>query len=271
MSKLFNIPNLLTAGNMLCGVLAILCALTSRPDLAVYLIFLGAIFDFLDGFVARKLKVDGEMGKQLDSLADMVTFGVAPGVIMFVILSNAPIFGTFFHRGYTDFPFGFNWKNLEVGMEAAFSGGKVFLLSFLSLLIPFFSLFRLAKFNLDTRQSESFIGLPTPANTLFFMSYPLVLSNKEVFNQFDYFMFNPIVISVLVVVMSVLLVSEIPLFSLKFKHFKWKGNEVRFLFLLISFLFILVFRFWSLALIVFLYLILSLIQNKILKTSKNEI
>lgn len=259
MSKLFNIPNLLTAGNMLCGVLAILCALTSRPDLAVYLIFLGAIFDFLDGFVARKLKVDGEMGKQLDSLADMVTFGVAPGVVMF---------------GFITFSIELTWGEVlfrDWARELFRFESFLYWLPITSLFIPFFSLFRLAKFNLDTRQSESFIGLPTPANTLFFMSYPLVLSNKEVFNQFDYFMFNPIVISVLVVVMSVLLVSEIPLFSLKFKHFKWKGNEIRFLFLLISFLFILVFRFWSLALIVFLYLILSLIQNKILKTSKNEI
>lgn len=262
---------MLTAGNMLCGVLSILFALTYRLDIAPYFIFLGAVFDFFDGFLARKLKVDGEMGKQLDSLADMVTFGVAPGVIMVVVLSNAPFFCTFFHREYIDFPVSYNWNNLNAGMLAAFEGGGVFLLSFVALLIPFFSLFRLAKFNLDTRQTESFIGLPTPANTLFFMSFPLVLTHKEVFNSFDYFMFNPILIAVLVVTMSVLLVSEIPLFSLKFKHFKWRGNQIRFIFLLISLIFILVFRFWSLALIVFLYLILSLIENKILKTSKNEI
>lgn len=259
---MFNLPNLFTAANLISGCLAIILACAGRIDLAPFAIFAGALFDFFDGFVARKLHIQGEMGKQLDSLADMVTFGVAPGIIMFVMLiePNAHL--------YSGMP-------LHKWMSAITSGRMGGFYPLIALIIPFFSIFRLAKFNLDTRQSESFIGLPTPANTLFFMSFPLVAvyggSDSEIMNAISDFMFHPLTIGVLIIAMSLMLVSELPLFSLKFKSFAWKGNQIRYQFLLISLVFILVFQAWSLALIVFLYLVLSIIENYVLKTKKHEI
>jgi CDP-diacylglycerol--serine O-phosphatidyltransferase len=259
---MFNLPNLFTAANMLSGCIAIILAFAGRIDLAPFAIFAGALFDFCDGFIARKMGISGEMGKQMDSLADMVTFGVAPGLIMFLLLvdiDTPQISGnrlSFWIRQLADLDFAHMYP-------------------LIALLIPFFSVFRLAKFNLDTRQTESFIGLPTPANTLFFMSFPLVAVyggiDSDLMNAVSDFMFHPITICVLIVTMSLLLVSEIPLFSLKFKSFGIKGNEIRYSFLLISLLFIIVFKAWSLALIVFLYLVLSIIENYLLKTKEHEI
>ncbi|PIE86615.1 MAG: hypothetical protein CSA03_04455 [Bacteroidetes bacterium] len=259
---MFNIPNLFTAFNMLSGCAAIILTFAGRIDLAPFAIFAGAFFDFLDGFLARKLKVSGEMGKQLDSLADMVTFGVAPGLIMLVMLIQVNIH---FSSGRPIEA----WLNSLLNME-----WKAFF-PLIALLIPFFSIFRLAKFNLDTRQTESFIGLPTPANTLFFMSFPLVAvygsNNSDVMSSINDFMFHPITMGAFILTMSLLLVSEIPLFSLKFKTFGIKGNETRYIFLLISLTFIMIFKVWALALIVFLYLVLSIIENFVLKTKKDEI
>ena len=259
---MFNLPNLFTAANLLSGCIAIILAFSGRIDIAPFAIFAGAVFDFFDGFIARKMNIQGEMGKQMDSLADMVTFGLAPGIIMFLILISVgsdPIGST----------------SLYIWVEDIFSGVSNNYYPFVALVIPFFSLFRLAKFNLDTRQTESFIGLPTPANTLFFMAYPLVALYADVniseVTGFTAMMFNPIVISVTIIVMSLLLVSEIPLFSLKFKSFGIKGNEIRYTFLLISLIFIIVFKAWSLALIVFLYLVLSILENYVLKTKEHEI
>lgn len=258
---MFNIPNLFTAFNMLSGCVAIILAFAGRIDLAPFAIFAGAFFDFLDGFLARKLKVSGEMGKQLDSLADMVTFGLAPGVIMFLMLMYVG-----------EFP---RTTALHSWVRQVLDGETTNFYPFVALLIPFFSLFRLAKFNLDTRQTESFIGLPTPANTLFFMSFPLVAvygsTESGVMSGVNDFMFHPITMGAFILVMSLLLVSEIPLFSLKFKTFGIKGNEIRYVFLLISLTFIIIFKVWALALIVFLYLVLSIIENFVLKTKKDEI
>jgi CDP-diacylglycerol--serine O-phosphatidyltransferase len=259
---MFNIPNLFTAANLLSGCIAIILAFAGRIDLAPFAIFAGALFDFCDGFIARKMNLQGEMGKQLDSLADMITFGLAPGMIMFFILLSVgsdPV----------------ESKSLNIWVENILNGDSSNYYPFVALVIPFFSLFRLAKFNLDTRQTESFIGLPTPANTLFFMAYPLVTMYSDVniseVTGFSAFMFHPISISIVIVVMSLLLVSEIPLFSLKFKSFGVKGNEIRYSFLLISLIFIIIFKAWALALIVFLYLVLSILENYVLKTKEHEI
>lgn len=259
---MFNLPNLFTAANMLSGCIAIILAFGGRMDIAPFAIFAGALFDFCDGFIARKMGISGEMGKQMDSLADMVTFGVAPGVFMFLLLMEIDT------QSMSGEPLPI-WIGRVVDLQFEHMYPLV------ALLIPFFSVFRLAKFNLDTRQSESFIGLPTPANTLFFMAFPLVAvygqSDSEIMRSVSYFMFNPITISVVILIMSLLLVSEIPLFSLKFKSFGVKGNEIRYIFLLISLLFIIVFQAWSLALIVFLYLVLSILENYVLKTKEHEI
>lgn len=259
---MFNLPNLFTAANLISGCLAIILAFAGRIDLAPFAIFAGALFDFFDGFIARKMKIQSEMGKQLDSLADMVTFGVAPGMIVFLMLIEINMH---FYSG----------NPLRGWINAVAGGDLERLYPLIALLIPFFSLFRLAKFNLDTRQTESFIGLPTPASTLFFMSFPLVAfygaRDSEIMNAVSDFMFHPITICVFIIAISLLLVSEIPLFSLKFKSFGIKGNEIRYSFLLISLTFIIIFKAWALALIVFLYLVLSILENYVLKTKKHEI
>ncbi|MCC6702011.1 MAG: CDP-alcohol phosphatidyltransferase family protein [Fluviicola sp.] len=258
--KMFNIPNLFTAANMLCGVLAIILALAGRIDIAPFLIFLGAILDFFDGFLARLLKQQGELGKQLDSLADMITFGLAPGIIMFVIMLNFTEYGTN-HSGNVLF-------GLFHGL-AEYNFNNLF--PFSALIIPFFSMFRLAKFNIDTRQSESFIGLPTPANTIFFMAFPLLLVQygDTIGWEHDLIMWiiQPMILIPIIVVMSVLLVSELPLFALKFKHFKWQGNEIRYIFLISCGLLIAFLWTWSIAIIVLLYLLLSFIQHILRKKS----
>jgi CDP-diacylglycerol---serine O-phosphatidyltransferase len=265
---MFTLANLFTASNLISGILAIIFALMGRLDLAPFAIFAGALFDFLDGFIARMFNSASELGKQLDSLADMITFGVAPGVIMLVVLIIDPA-----QLEDSSLIFGVGTQTRE-WFDGLFSG-DVNLIPFAGLIIPFFSLFRLAKFNIDKRQSESFIGIPTPANTLLFMTFPLVLTGgfqAELVNEGLYVvLFNPYFLISAMFVMGLLMVSEIPLFSLKVKHFKLKGNEIRFSFLLISLLFILVFKVWSIALIVFLYLVFSIIENTIFKKNKDEV
>ncbi|MCH2224284.1 MAG: CDP-alcohol phosphatidyltransferase family protein [Crocinitomicaceae bacterium] len=263
---MFNIPNLFTAANMMSGVFAVIFALCGRIDIAPFCIFMGAVFDFLDGFLARQLKVSGELGKQLDSLADMITFGVAPGIIMMVLLIYC---GELELNGFLySMP---SSVSVSVWLNDLFDGNTGNYLPFIGLIIPFFSLFRLAKFNLDARQTDSFIGLNTPANTLFLMSFPLVYVYQFPDPAMAKVLFNPIFIACSIIIMSLMLVSELPFFSLKIKGFGWIGNEIRYIFLLISLLFIVFFKAWSLALIVFLYLILSLIENKILKRTQNEV
>jgi CDP-diacylglycerol--serine O-phosphatidyltransferase len=285
---MFNIPNLLTASNMLCGIFSILLSLSGRIDLAPYPIFIGALFDFLDGFVARLLKQQGELGKQLDSLADMITFGLAPGIMMmgvfvYVIFpdvikyNDIPEETTHYYNDFLTYKESFlaSYKMKSMNFLYGISNFRLFsFLPLLALIIPVFSMFRLAKFNLDTRQSESFIGVPTPANTIFFCMFPLILAQDFTVGSFQFqvreFIMQVWVLVPIIVIMSILLISEIPLFSLKFKHFKWKGNEIRFLFLITCSLLIPLILYWSMGIIVILYLVLSLIDN-FLKRKQHEI
>lgn len=270
MMRMFNIPNLLTAGNMLCGILSILLSLSGRIDLAPYPIFIGAILDFLDGFAARMLKQQSELGKQLDSLADMVTFGLAPGIMMMcVLIQEFAAVNDYLPSNYSKEVSFFLWIN------DILDGNIKNLLPLLALTIPIFSMFRLAKFNIDTRQTDSFIGVPTPANTLFFCMFPLILTQDLEHDTISFavreFIFQTWVLIPIIIIMSLLLISEIPLFSLKFKHFKWKGNELRFGFLITCLLLIILTRFWSLGIIVILYLVLSIIENYFIKNKQHEI
>jgi CDP-diacylglycerol--serine O-phosphatidyltransferase len=247
------IPNLLTAGNLIGGILAIIFAITGKLEWSPYCIFISAIFDFLDGFVARILKVQSELGKQLDSLADMVTFGVAPGVIVMVMLSswNSTL------NQYDFLSFESNTELMGIG-----------------LIIPVFALFRLAKFNLDTRQTSSFIGLPTPAMTLFFAAIPiLVISGSQSLigwqvNLASIFT-NSTFLIISTLIMSIMMVVELPLFALKFNGFKWNKNKLRYIFLTISLGLFATLLFWSIPIIIILYLFLSIINNLIHK--RNEI
>ena len=268
----------MTAANLLCGIFAVILALAGRIDLAPFAVFIGLFFDFLDGFVARKLGVSGELGKQLDSLADMITFGLAPGVIMMVVLVTSIYMDSYVFA--ESFPTHVH-QELLIWVNALFYGvpndmdASIKYLPLAALFIPFMSMFRLAKFNIDTRQSLSFIGVPTPMNTLFFMFFPLIQAQKfDSWKNTDglyQMLFNPYFIVGLIVIMSILLISELPLFALKFKDFKWKGNEIRYSFLISSLAFILVFLVWSIPIIVFLYLILSVVDNRILKKEYHEI
>ncbi len=279
MFSMFNIPNLFTAGNMLCGILAILLSVSGRIDLAPFAIFLGAILDFFDGFLARLLKKQGELGKQLDSLADMVTFGLAPGIMMLVVLTHTVyksefadllIFNPSIPDNFSTTVFYCFRSWIDHWGTAEFSW-----LPFCALFIPFMSMFRLAKFNIDTRQTVSFIGVPTPANTIFFTAFPLILAQTQNATGWELavvdFIFQPLVLIIIIVGMSLLLVSEIPLFALKFKNFKWKGNEIRYTFLIFCAILIPTLLVWSIPIIVLLYIVLSVIENIFFKNKQHEI
>jgi CDP-diacylglycerol---serine O-phosphatidyltransferase len=222
---------------------------------AAYLVGIAAVLDFLDGFVARALKQYSPIGKDLDSLADMVTFGVVPGVVMFQMMNIS--------------------YNLNIEQIGNFPTGKQGQ-AFLAFLITLFSALRLAKFNNDTRQSDSFIGLPTPANSILICSLPLILhiENIEWFlhdwqhpaqhsghHPLTTILLNSNLLWGIVVVMSYLLIAELPLFALKFKSFKWKGNELRFSFLAVSVIMLVLLQYIALPLIIVLYILLSVINN----------
>ena len=179
---------------------------------AAYLIGIAAVADFFDGLVARALRVSSPIGKDLDSLADMVSFGVVPGAIMYQLLQVAlpgPLIG-YLHMPTT----------------------SSLLVPYLGFCITIFSALRLAKFNNDTRQTSSFIGLPTPACTLVVASLPLILNSNEF--GLEGIILNPWVLLGLTVVLSGLLVAELPLFALKFKNLRWLGNRRRFLFVVLA-------------------------------------
>lgn len=248
-----HIPNIITLGNLTCGLIAIMCAFSAKPWYAAYFIFGGLFLDFFDGFFARILKVDGELGKQLDSLADMVTFGVAPGFLMFSLVGEL-INVRYFMDNY-----------LIPGVEISLMDQILPLFSFL---IPILSAVRLAKFNIATNQSDQFIGLPTPANAVFFAglylwiseNFDVVISKIEIITPLVYVLVS------LIALFSLLLNANIPLIALKFKSFGWQGNEARFIFLGIALLVIILSLlisniFVSIPIIILLYLIISIINN----------
>lgn len=228
-----HIPNLLTCSNLLCGCIGIDLVYQGELTAAPFLMALAAIFDFFDGFAARLLKVSSPIGKELDSLADLISFGLLPGVLLNQLLAPHAV-------------------------------GSLEQLTYLGWLIPVFSALRLAKFNVDTRQEESFIGLPTPANALFWGSFPLIMAYQPEIGQW---LKHPGLLAGLGIVMSGLLVAELPLFSLKFKSMGWKGNEWRYIFIFGSVLLLLWGRYLGLALCVVFYLILSGISQ--ISTSKS--
>jgi len=237
------IPNTLTAFNLLAGMIAITQVLEGELVNASLFIFMAAIFDFLDGTAARLLDARSELGKQLDSLADVVSFGVAPGMIMFTLLS--------------------------AGCEGSCNIlERLYITPYFSLLIPLCSAFRLAKFNIDLRQEDHFIGLPTPANAIFFASIPLVLFYQSYqmslipLDFFTDFFTNTRILAILTVLFSYLLISDFRMFSMKFRQLKWKGNQVRYLFLSLSAVYLILFSMCAIPLIILTYFILSLFFQK---------
>ncbi|MDX5347545.1 MAG: CDP-diacylglycerol--serine O-phosphatidyltransferase [Hymenobacteraceae bacterium] len=229
-----HIPNAITCLNLLCGCLAIYFVFKDNAVWAAYLVGIAAVFDFLDGMVARLLHAYSEIGKQLDSLADMVSFGVVPGAIMFSLMARSQ------------------------GVQASEVELSEMLFPFAAFLITVFSALRLAKFNIDTRQTTSFIGLPTPACTIFVSSLVLILANDG-FNLSGYIL-NQWVLLGLTVVLSYLLVAELPLFALKFKSLNWRDNSIRFIFLFLAVVFVAVLNFAAVPLIIVTYILLSLLK-----------
>lgn len=250
----------------MCGCLALVQAFAGNLDWAAYLVGIALVLDFFDGFVARMLNVTSAIGKDLDSLADMVTFGVVPGVVMFqlismcffseIIIDDVPA-----KEGWTIYPpeykaFGVLWSGFRTNA----------ILAYFAFIIPIFSAIRLAKFNNDIRQRESFIGLPTPANAVFICSIPLILNTIESESSIVDFLNNPYILLTATCLLSFLLVSPIPLFALKFKDFGFKGNEIRYIFLAISLLLLVFLQFVGIPLIVLFYIVLSVLNNLIKKS-----
>jgi CDP-diacylglycerol--serine O-phosphatidyltransferase len=243
-----HIPNTITSLNLLFGTIAVIYAFKGYQIFAIYLILLAAICDFLDGFSARMLKSYSPMGKELDSLADLISFGLAPSILLY-------------HR-------------MDVSIGSQISGTPdTFYLELLILspiIITIASALRLAKFNVDSRQTIDFIGMPTPANALIICMF---LHFSTYNTTFDHLIESQYFIPVLSFLLSYLLVSNIPMFSLKFKSLKWKGNEVRFI-LIIAALFLFFASFildytWSLSLlIVFLLYLMINISNYIIALAK---
>ncbi|WP_298777718.1 CDP-alcohol phosphatidyltransferase family protein [uncultured Polaribacter sp.] len=237
-----HIPNLLTLGNLFCGTIAVIFAVQENFKLAALFVVIGIFFDFFDGFVARLLNVSGELGKQLDSLADMVTSGVVPGIIMFNLLSKNNVVTSFDEKINS-----FSELNIE-------------LLPFLGIILTLGACYRLAKFNIDTRQSDSFIGLPTPAMSLFVISLPLILEHSEIEFATN-LISNHYFLIAITVVLTYLMNAELPLFSLKFKDYSLKNNIIKYLFLVLSLILIIALIYLSIPLIIMIYVFLSIISN----------
>jgi CDP-diacylglycerol--serine O-phosphatidyltransferase len=231
-----HLPNALTCVNLLCGCIALTFIFGGNLVLAAYFVGIAAVADFFDGLVARALRVSSPIGKDLDSLADMVSFGVVPGAILFKLLYQAMGLGP--DQGNFELP--------NIGLFAPFLG----------FIVTIFSALRLAKFNNDTRQTTSFIGLPTPACTLVVASLPLILAN-DTFGLKD-FILNPLVLIGLTGLLSGLLVAELPLFALKFKNLQWRGNRRRFIFVGLALGLVLWLKAAGVPVAVLLYVLLSI-------------
>ncbi|QLE00244.1 CDP-alcohol phosphatidyltransferase family protein [Galbibacter sp. BG1] len=241
------IPNALTLLNLFCGVIAIILAVQGELIFAAYFVFAGIFFDFFDGLAARLLKVQSELGLQLDSLADVVTSGVVPGIVMYQLFNMSSGVYTWGHPESSESIFGNGTLNIEF-------------LSLFGLLITLGSAYRLAKFNIDENQTDSFIGLPTPANALLILSFPLILEFQE--SAFlSGLILNKWFLIIVTVVSTYMMNARIELFALKFKTWGFKENSIRYVFLVISALLIALLQYASIPVIIFLYVLFSIVVS----------
>ena len=281
---MFNLANILTSCNLVCGLISITFCFAGQLDLAAYCIFLGALFDFADGFVARSLKLESKMGKELDSLSDLITFGAAPGFLMFFMIligieqpfllenfdkraanihyENYYVFNQFIHwvqAFFYDFPNNFN-ASIKYLPFAAFS-------------IPFLSLFRLAHFNVDTKQSKNFIGVPTPLNAIIICFFPLYfqenMMNWNTQVELIHILFDCYALAIICVLLSIALIAPVPLMSMKLEGGNKIENKLKIALIVISLITIIVFKVLAIPIIITLYFIIS--SYHYFKTSKNEI
>ena len=240
-----HIPNFITFLNLSAGLLALVHAFNGNYNEAFSLVCLGIFFDFWDGFFARKFNVSGDLGLQLDSLADLITAGLVPGVVMYKMFAdiqeNQPIY--------------------NLTPETWFMGA----VPYVGFIITLASAYRLAKFNIDTRQTDSFIGLPTPANALLILSIPMIIYNSA-FEGVSDFLSNPYVLLIITLISSYLLNAELPLFSLKIKNFTLQKYKLQISFLVISVLLLLFLQYLAIPIIILLYVLLSvLVKPKAVK------
>jgi CDP-diacylglycerol--serine O-phosphatidyltransferase len=239
------LPNIITSLNLLCGCVAVLFAVSGDLIAASVFAFLGIFFDFFDGLAARLLNAQSEVGLQFDSLADMITSGLVPGIVMMKLLERA--------TGSEVVGF-----SSEISESMSWSGMQISLLPLAGLLITVASGYRLAKFNVDTRQTDSFIGLPTPANTLLILSLALILAYQPNHWMASYIL-NPWLLIGLTLLSCTLLNAGIPLFALKFKTWGLKRNAKRYLFILFSVVALLLLKFVAIPLIIGVYIVMSLL------------
>ncbi|MDP5105003.1 MAG: CDP-alcohol phosphatidyltransferase family protein [Polaribacter sp.] len=224
-----HIPNYITLGNLFAGSVAVIFAVEGDFKTAAIFVLIGIIFDFFDGFTARLMGVTGELGKQLDSLADMVTSGVVPGVVMFKLIQS----------------------NLIADNLLEVKANQILDVPLIGLILTMAACLRLARFNLDARQTDSFIGLPTPAMSLFVISLPLIQMNTDIVFVKDLISNNYFLIA-LTWVLSFLMNAEMPLFSLKFKEYSLKNNYIKYFFLLASVILLVTLNFLAVPLIIML-------------------
>lgn len=240
-----HIPNLITLLNVFCGCVAVVFAVLNQLELAAFFMFLGIIFDFFDGLAARLLDVKSDLGLQLDSLADVITSGLVPGIVMFQLLAMS-LSG------------GWNSDMSSEAVNATFWVGlKVHPLPFIGFLITLASAYRLAKFNLDDEQQSSFVGLPTPANALLIVSFPLILlhHNNDILNGI---ILNQWFLIAMTLLSCFLLNSKIELFALKFKNWNFKDNELRYIFIVLSLVLLITMQFLAVPVIIALYILSSI-------------
>ncbi len=239
------IPNALTLANLFCGCVAVLFIADNHFVYGVFFAFLGVFFDFFDGFFARKFNVQSDLGLQLDSLADMITSGFVPGLIMFKLLSLSQI----------------SWEaDTNSFLEPFYNISGSSFLPFLGLAITLASAYRLANFNIDTEQQSFFKGLPTPANTLLIASLPLIVEyqKNDVINAI---IFNTWFLLALTLLSCYILNAPVKLFALKFKTYNFKDNSVRYIFLILSVVLLVVLQFSAIPLIIIFYILISFLNN----------
>ena len=234
--NLFNLANILTLINLFSGCIAVVFLFNYQIELVPYCVLVSLVADFFDGFAARLTKSSSDIGLQLDSLADVVSFGLVPGAILFHLL----------------------FLKYE-SSDAMLSVNRIYLYSAPAFIVTLFAALRLAKFNVDERQTDGFIGLATPAATMFVVGLLLVFSNNSF--GLTQFVFTGKVLYGTVALLSILMIAEIPMFGFKFKSFGWKGNEVKYLFIILSIVLIAALKFAAISLIIILYIIVSIIQK----------
>lgn len=224
-----HLPNFLTCCNLLCGCFGIVFVLEGREIPAAYFVWLAGVFDFFDGFAARMLKVTSSIGKELDSLADAVSFGVLPALVMYKMISTSSDSSALPYIGFT---------------------------------IAVFSALRLAIFNVDETQRDSFRGLNTPANTIFITSLPLL------YDRVGRWLYEPAVLVTITLLFSFLLVSRIEFFAFKFKTFRWEDNKMRFTFLLLAVLLLISLQYLAVPIVILLYIVFSLLDSYVFRRPK---